>query len=108
MGKDRGKNMSKLRSSKRARMPKPADGTSNPSRLSEVSKRWSLDPYPDHLQIRCHPALRYYNGDTASKNYSWRTKITGYPCRIIDRYIEDNQEGTRCSWRFHPMKKMRI
>jgi hypothetical protein len=50
-----------------------------------------FDPYPDHLQIRCHPKLRYYSGTTGNA-YHWRTKDYGYPCRVTDRYLEDNQE----------------
>jgi hypothetical protein len=49
-----------------------------------------FDPYPAHLQIRCHEMLRYeYEG---TSGYDWRTKDYGYPCRILDRYLEDNQE----------------
>jgi hypothetical protein len=51
-----------------------------------------FDPYPDHLQIRCHPKLRYYSDGTPLSEYTWRTKDYGYPCRVTDRYLENNQE----------------
>jgi hypothetical protein len=53
-----------------------------------------FDPYPDHLQIRCHDLLRYTSSsdDMSSDNFVWRTKDYGYACRILDRYIEENQE----------------
>jgi hypothetical protein len=63
-----------------------------------------FDPYPDHLQIRCHPTLRYYSGgDTSSSpGYRWRTKDYGYPCRVLDRYLEDGQEWYTVQLEIHP------
>ena len=48
-----------------------------------------FDPYPDYLQTRCHPMLRW----TAAQEtpYHWRTKDYGHPCRVLARYLEDNE-----------------
>lgn len=46
-------------------------------------------PYPENVETRCHPGLvhkeiritdRSENGD-----YTWETRETGYPCRILER-----------------------
>jgi len=42
------------------------------------------DPYPDHLQIRCHHLLK-----KGPQNVTWYPKDYGFPCRVLDRFMEN-------------------
>lgn len=48
----------------------------------------AIDPYPDHIQIRCHYDIA--TGFSPS-NYHWKSGDYGFPCTISDRFVE---EGT--------------
>lgn len=53
-----------------------------------------LDPYPDHLQLRCHTQLLFL--PTARRNrrplhrvvFEWADSDFGEPCLILDRFME--------------------
>jgi SET domain len=47
-----------------------------------------IDPYPDHLQLRCHEKL---NSRIAPASVEWLIKDYGYPCRILDRFYENGE-----------------
>jgi hypothetical protein len=55
-----------------------------------------MDPYPDHLQIRCHSILitdpyqwKYSIPDINSAEDFWSLDDKGYPCRIVQRLYEN-------------------
>jgi hypothetical protein len=55
-----------------------------------------VDPYPDHLQIRCHSILsdpHWKHGlatTAAASNDFWSLDDKGHPCRIVQRWYDDN------------------
>jgi hypothetical protein len=52
-----------------------------------------FDPYPEHIQIRCHSKLmRKVNPKIRPPHkvqYVWERKDYGEPCRILDRFWEE-------------------
>jgi SET domain len=44
------------------------------------------DPYPSHLQIRCHRVLLLEPRGNPKATYVWTNENYGIPCRILDRF----------------------
>eukprot|EP00977_Amphora_coffeiformis_P003321 scaffold618_cov175-Amphora_coffeaeformis.AAC.3 len=56
-----------------------------------------LDPYPDHIEVRCHYNAVSYNAaalgpEPPTDMFEWRSDDYGYPCTIVDRF---NEKGAR-------------
>ena len=49
----------------------------------------SADPYPGHIEVRCHHDILAPN--PSSNEFTWETNDYGFPCSIIDRFIEDSE-----------------
>ena len=56
-----------------------------PVRTEEEQER---DPYPEHLEIRCHFRLQ---GREFPSRLVWSIKDYGFPCRVLDRFEEDDE-----------------
>ena len=58
------------------------------------------EPYPDHLYVRCHPALHlatpswedWYEQTKEEKGTIWSGMEKGWDCRIVERYWDDETE----------------
>jgi len=48
-----------------------------------------LDPYPEHIQVRCHYNTVSAGPSAPSDIFEWRIDYYGYPCTIVDRFIEN-------------------
>jgi SET domain len=46
-----------------------------------------VDPYPSNIDLRCHFHLAK---GTSQTNYTWRSNEMGFPCQILDRFVENN------------------
>jgi hypothetical protein len=53
-----------------------------------------FDPYPFHLQIRCHSILSNYNWrqNVGSTSIMWPLNEKGHSCRILHRFYEGNAD----------------
>jgi SET domain len=51
---------------------------------TELEQRY--DPYPSHLQVRCHRVLLLYPAGNSQATYVWSNENYGIPCRIVDRF----------------------
>lgn len=58
-----------------------------------------VDPYPTNLQIRCHRTLLMRPPPLHNRNaeYKWHDKDYGLPCRILDRFWDEDSSDPSMS-----------
>jgi len=48
-----------------------------------TAKEQEGDPYPEHLELRCHESLLTWDGE--EEDFEWTIEEYGHPCRILER-----------------------
>jgi hypothetical protein len=61
-----------------------------------TNKEQLVDPYPEHLSIRCHSNLLF---DEHTSEFIWKLSEYGYHCDVLDRFCDTSQshENTDCT-----------
>ena len=54
------------------------------------------DPYPGNLELRCHNDVIL--NESSISSHKWRGNLYGHPCRVLDRYPNEDESCNDCWW----------